>query len=1516
MNSDGGQADAPLSEFNKMTRTEQSRPDPEEATRFSELCDYFESKRGLARIIVILIAVYKGKQRPVEIAKAAGLKGDNLLDYYLKRAVESGWLIHNRYKERYSLVHQLTGLFDSLFSEKARLNPSEFERILNAIKEEKTNKFSSKYEGVLRKFKEIEGKCVLSAAQFNYFIECASESHFIIHSRMTRILSERNLIRKNSYRLTLIGKEFWGAILKGVPSTGQLKEWGLLKEGWIEIENIKNYILERLPSKYKGNVNEFKGRTITPEEFQSRTLVLRRETGLIYPPFRELQDEFYGLLKNKDYEWVIKKTELEEWDINLRETPWLVREIRWGKKRRLRIQAVKWLWQNVAQDFIKLSNKAANRQMSIKRAEDLLIAEKDKRFFGYSDFEKFALIGLLQFYQKKGKDYEGILKEAGIYRKYCLLRETPWLVLKDIQWSKEKDIEAIRWAAYRDFPQKYKKMLKDSKVSLKKLVERMIKEKIKYRPITGFDKLGLGGIRHRYRNAFIAYNTAGVVEENPVFKEAPWFCLSMGNNYWRNIDNQYKAFKFIAEILGYRNIDGLKEAVGRRELSSRKLAAYRLESAWKEKGFLAILNEVSQYEEYERDKKTDLFAKALENAEVVLGGGKWSVISRIVGNEKIRRASLFEDYTSWRIASVLLNKLFALGFYNESKGLIKSGKGKTGIRALLYILYAARIVYYTSEENNGRISYIWYLKEENIAELAALPEVNNRIEGISAKEGNNPYRDQDMWQEATLARQNNNRLDGGSRKSQSRQVHREGKNGDGSIFTKDGGELEKTEASPNSQVRMFEGMRFQDLESLFGVELSAPAEFNLGSFVPTFYIESMAGQRLLRLLNLESGRRVLDIGFGDMVSQPLLMALKGLDVTAVEIDERYTKALTCLRDAYEEDIALSGGGIQIIKGSITSNQAKERLDSGWFDNIIILDVLNITYEMCKWVSQINCEEYYRGIVRKEEIKDAIGTILSAIKKQEGSTVYISEPHGKEIPELTVAFRDFNPSIFRVAKPILASIFRTKSDKLCFASGEWASLFNEVEDLVNQSVGEEVEALHDVVIKSREDTRDMEKKLRLYSNHAMIYRLSNTEQDGGEGIDAVKADKDFLIRPRGEIRRLSAAEKETNHDGGSILPLLSDTQGKIKNILVFCETAREGKLENTVLKRINSLCEHLDSDVNITVGLSDLTRASMGNCFSHLRGQYENNIELVESRSCLSPWANDSFYALEDKVLLKIPLNAYFGIFREDQRILNSPCWRRKQFKVMELDELFPISAAELITADNHIFIGPQAIQFYRQTMFPYEDNFTASTEDEDIIIKSFDKISEGREVIFVDTSQINIDLDLWFTYLGEKTVALADIKAIEELKETKQLLKEGFNFYSAKYYYLEEKLDGIERRLNSQGFKVIRIPLLPALHKDKRRLPMQTYNNCLLETFDGTKRVYLPKYEAIEELNRVAKGIYERQGFKVLEIEGLDYLALNEGSLRCSAKVLERYSDRDTQSGRSLDGGQEKSPGEELKEAD
>ncbi len=99
---------------------------------------------------------------------------------------------------------------------------------------------------------------------------------------------------------------------------------------------------------------------------------------------------------------------------------------------------------------------------------------------------------------------------------------------------------------------------------------------------------------------------------------------------------------------------------------------------------------------------------------------------------------------------------------------------------------------------------------------------------------------------------------------------------------------------------------------------------------------------------------------------------------------------------------------------------------------------------------------------------------------------------------------------------------------------------------------------------------------------------------------------------------------------------------------------------------------------------------------------------------------------------------------------------------------------------------------------------------------------------------------------------------------------------------LAEVLDDTAKHLETQGYRIFRVPYLPNgldnkdEANDKAAGLSFNYSNVLTEVYGNVKKVYMPVF-GFKELDEAAAKVYEKAGFKVIYIKGLLTNALTEG---------------------------------------
>lgn len=155
----------------------------------------------------------------------------------------------------------------------------------------------------------------------------------------------------------------------------------------------------------------------------------------------------------------------------------------------------------------------------------------------------------------------------------------------------------------------------------------------------------------------------------------------------------------------------------------------------------------------------------------------------------------------------------------------------------------------------------------------------------------------------------------------------------------------------------------------------------------------------------------------------------------------------------------------------------------------------------------------------------------------------------------------------------------------------------------------------------------------------------------------------------------------------------------------------------------------------------------------------------------------------------------------------------------------------------------------------------------------------GLPIVVIEP-QPEFHIDLGFTFLDEDTVAVADpgmtMGLVGELPELQGQVRVTQEKGLAAAY------DRAAEALQRLGFGIIRLPNLAGLGLST---PYITYNNVLIERFENCQRVYLPTY-GLPGLDQLAREIYQRRGFEVIEMPSARLTTRLWGALRCATGEL------------------------------
>jgi hypothetical protein len=139
-------------------------------------------------------------------------------------------------------------------------------------------------------------------------------------------------------------------------------------------------------------------------------------------------------------------------------------------------------------------------------------------------------------------------------------------------------------------------------------------------------------------------------------------------------------------------------------------------------------------------------------------------------------------------------------------------------------------------------------------------------------------------------------------------------------------------------------------------------------------------------------------------------------------------------------------------------------------------------------------------------------------------------------------------------------------------------------------------------------------------------------------------------------------------------------------------------------------------------------------------------------------------------------------------------------------------------------------------------------------------------------------IGMYLTPLGNGTLAAGDPDLGLRMYERLKVAGVDVERDTSKY----EPFRRVIRTLEDRGFDVVRVPLI-LTRADQVYV---TYNNAILETRNGAKRIFMPVY-GLPALDSAAGRIFEEQGWTVIPIR-VAGLYRHTGSLRCLVGILRR----------------------------
>lgn len=393
--------------------------------------------------------------------------------------------------------------------------------------------------------------------------------------------------------------------------------------------------------------------------------------------------------------------------------------------------------------------------------------------------------------------------------------------------------------------------------------------------------------------------------------------------------------------------------------------------------------------------------------------------------------------------------------------------------------------------------------------------------------------------------------------------------------------------------------------------------------------------------------------------------------------------------------------------------------------------------------------------------------------------------------------------------------------------------------------------------------------------------------------------------------------------------MRDCGGAVRRVVCVANSARRASLRNA--PAITWIANALPSRTRVTVLTNDRS------AFIVPPTSKPRRVALPElpKDSAFTIWPQDPFVVLvgpDDKHIYL----ASKVFEREDDRLIPRTLARR--FKVRCKTCSLSFEDGNVVAGGRHVFIGADTIlQNARQL---------GITRDE--ASRAFERQFGIGTLIIGPAPQPVAHIDMILTPIDDENLLLADpgwgARIMDaELRKHPQGVRE-FEKACVDYYFgdpsiasivsakgrrikrpdivgtsakavaetraIDRQLDTLADRLRRWGYKVHRVPYLFRLARFEAQAaeanaavprnlaqipeedlvsdyPCMTYNNVLMESVGSRRTVYLPQY-GFTPMDRAARRVWQRMGFKVVPVGGLTISSMYGGSLRCCTKVLDR----------------------------
>lgn len=160
-----------------------------------------------------------------------------------------------------------------------------------------------------------------------------------------------------------------------------------------------------------------------------------------------------------------------------------------------------------------------------------------------------------------------------------------------------------------------------------------------------------------------------------------------------------------------------------------------------------------------------------------------------------------------------------------------------------------------------------------------------------------------------------------------------------------------------------------------------------------------------------------------------------------------------------------------------------------------------------------------------------------------------------------------------------------------------------------------------------------------------------------------------------------------------------------------------------------------------------------------------------------------------------------------------------------------------------------------------------------------------REPVLLDAAPDH-HVGMFMMSAGAQTIVVADPSLAQSVFTPDGAaaagLAGGADFSAA----TQQRFDAVATVVRDKGFRVVRMPVVPARDDNKVYL---TYVNVMLDLRAGQRIVYMPSYAGQERMNAAARKVWETLGYTVRQIDCTGAF-MRGGTLHCLVNVLERAS--------------------------